>query len=276
MKRIYILLAGIALTLTSAAQEDSTKREAQEADTIQIGNMVIIKEGGSSNEPMDHERKWRKRQYKPSNVTTSWMLFDIGVNQFRDETNYAQAISAGYLPAGANEDWFNLRNGKSINVNIWIMMQRVNLIKHIVNLKYGVGLELNNYRYTENIKFQETKSPLVAMSTLDYKKNKLAADYVTVPIMLNFNFTPKREHGFGFSAGVQAGYLYSSRQKTVAEGEGKKKFREDFDLREWKLAYVGELTLGPVKFYGTYAMESMFKNTLDQTPYSVGFRWSNW
>ena len=27
----------------------------------------------------------------------------------------------------------------------------------------------------------------------DYDKDKLAADYFTVPVMLNFNFTPKRK-----------------------------------------------------------------------------------
>ena len=51
------------------------------------------------------------------------------------------------------------------------------------------------------------------MHSKDAKKNKLAADYLTVPLMVNFNFTPERRNGFGFSAGVSAGYLYSARQK---------------------------------------------------------------
>lgn len=276
MKRILILLTGITMAFSSQAQEDSTAKESEAADTIIIGNMVIIKKGGHSSDSNHYDRKFKRHQYKPTNISTSWFLFDIGVSQFRDETNYANSISSGYLPTGANEDWFNLRNGKSINFNLWILMQRVNLIKHVVNLKYGVGIELNNYRYSENIKFQDIKTPLVVMSQTEFKKNKLAADYVTVPMMLNFNFTPDKKNGFGFSAGVSAGYLYSGRQKIVSEADGKKKFREDFDLREWKLSYIGELNLGPVKFYGSYAMESMFKNALDQTPYNVGFRWSNW
>jgi hypothetical protein len=28
-------------------------------------------------------------------------------------------------------------------------MQRLNLIKHVVNLKYGLGLELNNYHFDD-------------------------------------------------------------------------------------------------------------------------------
>lgn len=274
MKRMLILLTGITMAFTSRAQDDSTSKER--VDTIRIGSMIIIKKKDPNQRNDDHDGPWKKKNYKPSNITTNWWIVDLGISQVNDKTNYAQAIANGYLPAGANEDWFNQRNFKSTNVNIWAFMQRLNLIKHVVNLKYGLGIELNNYRYTENIKFNNTKNPLVEMSQLKYSKNKLAADYITVPMMLNFNFTPNRKHGFGLSAGVSAGYLYSSRQKLVSGEEGKKKFRDDFDLRPWKLSYIAEASLGPVRLYGSYATQSMFKNALDQTPYNFGIRISNW
>jgi len=93
--------------------------------------------------------------------------------------------------------------------------------------------------------------------------------------MLNFNFTPNRKEGFGFSAGVSAGYLYSARQKTKL-GDNKDQLKNDFDLKQWKLSYVGELMLGPVKLYGSYAMDNMWDKGLSQTPYNIGFRLSNW
>jgi hypothetical protein len=54
------------------------------------------------------------------------------------------------------------------------------------------------------------------------------------------------------------------------------KVKSDFDLRKWKLSYVGELSLGVVKLYGSYAFKSMYEKGLDHTPYTVGFRFSNW
>ena len=54
------------------------------------------------------------------------------------------------------------------------------------------------------------------------------------------------------------------------------KTKGDFDLREWKLSYIGEVGLGPVKLYGSYAFKSMFEKGLDLTPYNVGLRFSNW
>ena len=150
------------------------------------------------------------------------MIVDLGVSQVSDKTNYPQAIANGYLPAGATSDWFDQRTLKSTNINIWLFVQRLNLVQHVVNLKYGLGVELNNYRYTEPIRYRDATNPLVVMETVDYKKNKLAADYVTVPLMLNFNFTPRsNHHGFVIIAGLSGGYLYSSRQKTVGGAAGK-------------------------------------------------------
>jgi hypothetical protein len=156
-------------------------------------------------------------------------------------------------------------------------MQRLNMIKHVVNLKYGMGLELNNYSFDdERIRFQKNPTLVTIDNTLkDARKNKLAADYLTVPMMLNFNFTPDRRSGFGFSGGISAGYLYSARQKTKIDDD-KDKLHNDFDLKRWKLSYVGELLLGPVKLYGSYALDNMWDKGLDQTPYTVGFRLSNW
>lgn len=272
MKRIIIFLAGICFALSGTAQTDSTKKES---DTIRVGNILIIKNKKDEKDRDDEVKVQRRKTHKPSNISTNWAIVDLGISQFNDKTNYTQSIAQGYLGAGANRKWFDLRNGKSINVNIWFFIQRLNMIKQVVNLKYGLGIELNNYRYSENIKYRKSGMPLVIMDNVAYSKNKLSADYLTVPMMLNFNFTPNRQHGFGFSVGASAGYLYASRQKTISNDFGKKKDKENFELRKWKLSYIAELSLGVVKLYGSYATQSMFENGLDHIPYNVGFRLSN-
>jgi hypothetical protein len=275
MKKEFLLLAGLCLYLSGWAQADTTgKSGSSQVDTIRIGSMIIIKKGdpetGNGTEVRIHKRNY----YRPSNVSTNWLILDLGFANFNDRTNYSSASAQAFAP-GSTSDWFNLRNGKSVDVNIWLFMQRLNVIKHVVNLKYGLGIELNNYRYTQNIKYL-TNPTKVIMDTIHYSKNKLAADYVTIPLMLNFNFTPHRQHEFGLSAGVSAGYLYSSRQKLISNEFGKKKEHDSFDLNPWKISWIAELQFGPVKLYGSYATQSMFKKGLDQVPYNVGIRLSNW
>jgi hypothetical protein len=156
-------------------------------------------------------------------------------------------------------------------------MQRISLISNVVNLKYGLGLELNNYRYKKNIRFRDEPRYFIERDAevSVFEKNKLAADYITVPVMLNFNFTPGKEKNYGFSAGVSAGYLYSARQKMVSKERGKEKVRNDFNLQPWKLSAVAELNLGFIQLYGNYALGNMFRSGLDQTPYSAGIRISS-
>ena len=278
MKRIFTLCIGLCTIMTGFAQTDTTGKGAP--DTIKIGGMVIIREKGSQPDKEDNNRgprfRTRRNNEKPSNVSTNWWIIDLGFSNFNDKTNYGSAAAQAMAP-GSTEDWFKLRAGKSRNVNVWFFMQRVNVAKRILNLKYGVGLELNNYHFDDTrVKFSKKPTLIILDPALEKaRKNKLAADYLTVPMMVNFNFTPNRSKGFGFSAGVSAGFLYSARQKTKNDGDVDKT-KSDFNLDRWKLSYVGELLLGPVKLYGSYAFKNMWEKGLDMTPYTVGFRISSW
>jgi len=277
MKSILLVCLAACLFHTGFAQTDTTGKK--DNDTIRIGGMIIVRKPGSNEREIitgDKKVKIPSRKYKNENITTNWWVFDIGFSGFNDKTDYTSVAAQAFAP-GSNEDWFDLRGGKSRNVNVWFFIQRLNMIKHVVNLKYGLGLELNNYFFDdESIRFQKNPTLITLDPNLkDADKNKLAADYLTVPLMLNFNFTPHRRNGFGFSGGVSAGYMYSARQKTKVDGD-KDKVHNDFDLKRWKLSYIGEVNLGPVKLYGSYAFETMWDKGLDQTPYNVGFRLSNW
>ena len=273
MKRTLLICLAVFSTLAGFSQVDTTTK-TNEADTIRVGGMIIIRKKGNNNAENKNESSTNvtitnRRNEKPSNVSTNWWILDIGFSNFVDNTtNY------NTLAPGLNEENFKLRTGKSRNVNVWFFMQQLNMIEHVVNLKYGMGLELNNYFFDDtHIRFAKNPT-LVSLAADDVKKAKLAADYLTVPIMLNFNMTPNRKKGFGFSAGVSGGYLYSARFKTKDHGSINK-VKDDFDLKRWKLSYIGELTLGPVRLYGSYAMNNMWEKGFDMTPYTVGIRLSH-
>jgi hypothetical protein len=286
MKRIFILSVALCAFMTGFAQIDTTAKKTDTSgkaapDTLKIGGMTIIRDADSK-EDDNKERKYRglrinsRKNDKESNLETNWFIMDLGFSNFSDKTVYTSAEAQAFAP-GSTEDWFKIRAGKSRNVNVWIVMQKLNMIEHVLNLKYGVGLELNNYFFDDKrIKFN--KNPTLVTQSFDagIKKNKLAADYLTVPLMLNFNFTPKKDkdESFGFSAGVSAGLLYSARQKT--KDGGVDKVKGSFDLETFKLSYIAEITLGPVRLYGSLAFKNMFEKGLDITPWNVGFRFSNW
>jgi len=293
MKKTILILSMVFAGMTSFAQTDSVKVERKD-DTIRIGGMIILKKGT----PNEDKRRvtvtvGNKRKQTNSNISTSSFIVDLGFANWTDKTNYANATNNGDLinKPGATDltaTDFKLKTVKSVNVNVWFFMQRMNLVKHYINLKYGLGIELNNYRFTSDISFKEGgANPYNSLQTIPhafvfrdsvhFSKNKLAADYVTVPLMLNFNTNPNdNKKGLSISAGVSMGYLYSSRNKQVSHERGKDKNRGDYDLDKWKFSYVGELGLGPVRLYGSYSPKSIFQNDLNFTPYAIGIRLSNW
>jgi len=211
----------------------------------------------------------KKKELK--NIENFWWVLDLGFSGYTDQSNYALARTIGFVAPNIGKDQLKLNMAASRNVNLWILMQRVNLVKHMLNLKYGVGLEMNNYRFEqENIQFQKNPTAIY-LGMVEYNKVKLAADYITVPMMLNLNTSPEKSNGLRLSAGVSAGFLYSSRFKTK-EGGDIDKIRSDFDLEPFKFSWVGELGLGPITLYTSFAMNNMWNKGLDMRPYNVGIR----
>ena len=211
----------------------------------------------------------KKKELK--NIENFWCVLDLGFSGYTDQSNYSLARTIGFVAPNIGKDQLKLNMAASRNVNLWILMQRVNLVKHMLNLKYGVGLEMNNYYFEqENIQFQKNPTALY-LGMVEYNKVKLAADYITVPMMLNLNTSPGKSNGLRLSAGVSAGFLYSSRFKTKEGGDIVIR-RSDFDLEPFKFAWVGELGLGPITLYSSFAMNNMWNKGLDMRPYNVGIR----
>jgi hypothetical protein len=287
MKRIFTLCIALCTILTCFAQTDTTGKQnpAPQNDTIKIGGMTIIRKAGSKTMPPNHHDVHDTiiHAVKHSRVSTNWAILDLGFSNYSDKTIYSSTAAQAYAP-GSNSGRFGLKNGKSRNINIWFFMQKLNVSKRILNLKYGLGLELNNYHYKQPIRYDAhppatLNPPIVSLDGTvgrTYSKNKLAADYLTVPIMVNFNFTPKRKNGYGFSAGISVGWLYNARNKTVTSDEDMRKAKDDFELEKWKLSYIAEISLGSIRFYGSYAFKNMYQRGLDIKPYNFGLRFSNW
>lgn len=294
MKKALLILAAIAATSPIFAQTDST---ANNSDTITVGNYVIVKKNSSqtndttkskksvsisvgTDDLLDIKVNGNSSKKKNKNVTTNWWILDLGFANFRDQTNYATAQSGSYFQAttrpevSAND--MNLINNKSSNVNIWFFMQKFNLAKHKLNLKYGLGLEMYNFRYEHSLSYRKDPMNYIVNDEVSFSKNKLYAGYITVPFMLNFTPLPENKKSLSISAGVSAGYLVSSRNKQISAERGKQKIRGNFDLEPFRVAMIGELGLGHIKLYGSYSLNTLHKSStgLEQYPFALGVRFS--
>jgi hypothetical protein len=284
MNRLVILFVAAMVTTASFAQKDSTNNNT---DTVRVGNFVIIKKNkGVAETQTNVWRDWDKtvdvkierRPRKKSNISTNWWIMDLGFTNFRDQTNYSYAQAGSYFKGPVNQNSYQLNTGKSSNVNIWLFMQKLNMYKHVVNLKYGLGYEMYNFRYDSRLSYRKDPTAYAYNDSISFSKNKLYVSYITVPFMVNFNTSPDRRNGFNFSIGMSAGYLINSRNKQISGERGKQKVNGDFSFEPWRLATIGEIGLGPIRLYGSYSLNKLQKDItrFEQYPYSVGIRFSRW
>ena len=274
--------------ITSFAQTDSTIKVT---DTVKVGNFIIIKKN-KNGESSSHENtndvninvKVERRPAKKQNISTNWWIFDVGFANLRDNTNYTSAQAGNYFktfrPADGpvNQNSYRLNTGKTSNINIWIFMQKLNISKHVLNLKYGLGYEMYNIRYDTRLSYQKNPQPFVYNDSISFSKDKLFVGYLTIPMMVNINVTPDKKNGFSFSAGMSAGYLIDSRNKQISAERGKQKIYGNFEFEPWRIAAITEIGIGPVRLYGSYSLNRLQKEVtrVEQYPYAVGIRFSNW
>jgi len=252
-------------------------------DTVQVGRLQIInKEEAEYNKDLgsllDGDFKktkiaFNRRSKQLKNITTNWWIFDLGFANYQDNTQNKTA-PIGNLP---NSSYLKLNNEKSSNVNIWIVQQKVNLYQHYLNLKYGVGIEMYNFRFEQPISFRKDPSNAVYIDNIKFSKDKLFVEYLSVPIQFNFQSNPSNDKSFYASIGISPGYLIQSHTKQISEERGKKKVNGNFNLSNYKMATIGELGIGSVRLYGSYNMTNLFdKNytNLDLIPFAIGVRFS--
>jgi Outer membrane protein beta-barrel domain len=280
MKKALMIMLTAACIQAGFAQDDSTKT-AQESDTIRVGSIIIIKKGGDKSEYDVYKDKdnYKRKYHRKSNITTNWLIFDIGYSGFNDRTDYGGAEAQAFLqnPNGTplNSGDFSIRGSRISNFNLWLFMQKLNLHKHVINLKYGFGIENTNFFYKTPLTYVDGGTVYVKRDDVTFSKNKIAADYFTAPLMLNFSTNPDRKNGgLQVSIGVSGGILYSARQKQESNERGKQKQKTDFNLDRWKAAWVAELGLGPVKLYGSYSINTLHKYGVEQYPWLAGIRFS--
>ena len=184
-------------------------------------------------------------------------MVDLGVNTLMQE---------GSLNLQDDANALSLNYGKSLNWNLHLFKQRINLIDHKINFIYGMSFDFNNYNFSEPITLQRNTSPLAITfnDTIEYKKNKLYTSFLTVPMMLNFESNPRKSsRSFRVSAGGYAGLMLASRTKQCYkddDGDLQTQIsRDDFNLNKFRYGLAGQVGVGPINFWANYSLVPMFE-----------------
>ena len=280
MKKLILPFLSIFISSSLLAQKDTLV--AMNQDTIKIGSFLIIKSQDQSAkkdwQTMIDRGDFRNTQIKieriktrKKEVNTKWFTLDIGFANYLDATSYKwqpQFTNPAVGPVLTAKS-FQLNNGKSSNVNLWIVQQKYQL-KENWYVKYGLSMNMYNFRFEQPISFRNTGPSYVYLDSKTFKKDKLYTSYLTVPILLNYS-SPKK--GFNIGGGLSVGYLMNSKNKQI---DGKKqKYNGNFNLNDFQVAGIGELGIGNIKLYTSVSLTNLYDSKLSKQfnyPFAIGLR----
>jgi len=262
-------------------------------DTIRVGNLVIVKPIKDSIREEQYTPKkkadisfTKKKKYDNINHRTSYFDWDFGFANYIDKSPillYTAMPSSIYPPTADPLPYMysgslELNHLKSSNVNLWFVQQRVKLIKNFASLQYGVGFEMFNFRFEKNISFREDVAGKIKYDNVNFSKNKLFVNYLTIPVKINFNLSPGASKPLHASIGMSAGYLLKARNKQISAERGKEKYNGTFNLNNWRVASIAELGFGNFTLYGSYSHTNLFdkqETILNLTPIAIGIKLSD-
>lgn len=265
MKWTYFLLIAVLISSSAFAQdEDDAKEDDKERHSVSISNKGI---------DIDSKNKEEKV------LEANFAMLDLGFNMLMDNTNYSSAAARNFLNVDAsmqNEDLFNLRTGKSINVNIYPAMLQYRLLKtkgQKVYLSTGVGLQMYNFRFDKDISYVNITKPEVIMDSADFSKNKLGFTYLSVPLMFTFKTRLVEDNWLIYGFGVTGGYRIASWTKQKSALRGKDKNHDKFNFNDYNACVTAEIGLeGYFRLYASYQVTALHENALDQHPFCIGLR----
>ncbi|MFY8069975.1 MAG: hypothetical protein ACOVMG_07765 [Flavobacterium sp.] len=219
----------------------------------------------------DHDKEEKK-----SRRTTSQFVFAFGLNNVI--TDGENLEDSDYRVWGSHfYEW-----GISYN-------SRIFKNNNLLHAKYGLSLMYNNLRPTDNRYFVKNGNQTdLVTSSVNLDESRFRNVYLTAPLHLEFDFTPKKlskdgtktyfrtHESIRIGIGGYAGVRIKSKQILKYEADDikvKEKQKGDFNVSDFNYGLSAYLGYGQTSLYVKYDLNPMFKhNNIDQNNVSLGIR----
>ncbi|MFM9005619.1 MAG: hypothetical protein ACKOSR_08985 [Flavobacteriales bacterium] len=268
MKKITHILADAALTLISF--NGIAQKEEEKIDTVKIDlgetTVYIIKNADSSDSTLtykigDSEKSNKNAQDYAWSGIDGFQIGAIGLftsdgqRAFADrpdlELNSARCSMLGFTPFG----------------------KEVEIINDRLRLAAGLGFQFESYAFDKNIRLTDDPYLQGIEDTIrDYRKNTLNANYVTLPVVLQFNTKRNLEKPLHIAVGAIAGYRLGSNMTYKWSEDGRRqreRLRSDYALEPYRLSAIAQIGIGNSIIWAQYDLTMKF-NSSDALPAVAG------
>ncbi len=260
MKTLSILLISLLSVSLINAQKDTTKI------TIGKNKILIINENDNDIEIVTDSNDNKKFE-------GHWGGIDLGINGYLNPEHSTKL--------NPEDSYLELHTSKSWGIGINIIEKNIELHENNIGIVTGLGLDINNYRFNNKITLMSDSTQLYAESAnIDIDKNKLVATYLTVPLLIEFQFpVGKSNKRLFISAGGTGGLRIGSHTKQVYDTDGKKnkdKIKKDFYLSPFKYGLTLRAGYSGLNLFVNYSLSTLFENNEgpELYPFCIGISFS--
>ena len=265
MKKISILTVIWLLASTRLLTASEISPAGNDTTKLRLKNMKIwvIED----NDSLKKDSFSIVQHHKPK----VWAGLDLGVNGYLNSNNKFD------LPA--NYKYLDLDYGRSRTFSINFAEKDFTLYKEYIQLVTGLGIEWNNYRFSNNTRiFNDSDKITGYIDTIRYSNSKLRVTYLNLPILLNFNSSSESSNAFHFAAGIIFGYNIGSMTKVIFENNGKTnkdKQHGDYNASVFRYGLTARVGFGDIRLFGTYQLTQLFQKDKgpELYPFSAGLSW---
>lgn len=256
---------------------DVAQNAAISQDTIKDEDLEHRERTWDEDEWENEEREFRgininfgNRNCCDNNITRVGML-DLGISSY---------LHKGSLDMPDEVDYMDQRLFRSVNVGIHIVNIKLGLNKKERPQRLGVstGVKWNIVHYSMEKDYQLNKDQPDYFSAIDYdvpplKKNRLKANYIQIPLLLELNTNPNRpSKSFNLGIGYAHQLLLNSNYKYKTEDGIKRKEKGEYNLTKSMGIIEGRIGFGPLNFYVQYGLKDLFQKNdgPELTPINFG------
>ena len=249
-------------TSKTKCKNDSTRMTWGEYDVILIKNRHCT---GNALADSTH-----KKRHKGSETFSNWSGIYFGVNGFM--------TPSGSTDLNVKNRFLELDYSKSVTWGFNFATVKFKIVPKYISLATGLGIQWNRYGLKNNYNvFYNADSIYGVQETgVNYTVNRLKANYLQVPLIVEFRTNSKAKRAFNFGLGVIGGYKINSslRQAYSINGvESDGKIQGHYQLNPFQFNATLRFGYGKrFNVFANYGLTSVFEKHKgpDLRPFTVG------
>ncbi|MCZ4408765.1 outer membrane beta-barrel protein [Cryomorphaceae bacterium 1068] len=253
------------------AQVRTMNPDSTYSDTTRIelkNSYITIVSKSEADIDDDDDDDWDDWGNSPKYQLTWWDGIDIGLNGILNK-DYGTSLSDDPTSGMLEPGFFNSRY---IAVNFGQV--KVRLAQDYVGLVSGLTFQIYNYKFSgsDELIFAGDSMLISPTGEKNVSKNKLRAEYIGIPLLLEFNTSLDPKKSFHITAGVvgkvRLGNMY--KQKYSLDGNNNKaSLKGELGLNRWAVDATVRVGYRRLTLFGQVGLLPIFDNANTEDVFAV-------